>query len=207
MARRKPNQSLTPLEELFCYEYIKDLKPRMAGIRAGYTVKSNSGCMGIVMKKPAVQAFIKQLMDERKADCMVTAKRILENLAAAAFSDINNVLSIQKKTITREIPSPNGKGEIKTEEVVVDEVVFRPWHTHDTRAIQSIKQSDNGGISVKMVDATKNRELLMRHIGMLKDANLEGVAGFVQAFTEAEAKYKATKAKEEAAKAGPGGKQ
>ena len=160
-------RNLSGREEIFCYEYIKDLNSTAAARRAGYAIGQLQGATKILYR-PEVQAKIKELKAERLASCAYDAKRILDEVASIALADINSYIAVEDVEILREKPSPNGKGKPKQVKVLESRIRLRPWYTLDTRAVNSVKETAEG-ISFKMNDKIKALELLGRHAGIFKD--------------------------------------
>ena len=73
-------KKLTPKQDTFCQEYLKDLNATQAAIRAGYSEataqEQSSRLLSNVMVKERVQA----LMDERKKRTEITADYVLTKI-------------------------------------------------------------------------------------------------------------------------------
>lgn len=81
-------ETLTPLQEQFCREYLIDLNASKAAERAGYTQKSSQAGYE-TLKRRNVQKRIQELMDERSKRTEITADRVLCELARVAFLDLS----------------------------------------------------------------------------------------------------------------------
>ena len=68
---------LTAKQELFCYEYLKDLNATAASIRAGYSEKTAKeiGCENLT--KPNIAEFIAKLKAERIEEVRIDAAWVL----------------------------------------------------------------------------------------------------------------------------------
>lgn len=72
--------TLTPKQEAFCQEYLKDLNATQAAIRAGYSEDSARSIASEHLTKPNIQARLQQLMDERSERVKLDADYVLSNL-------------------------------------------------------------------------------------------------------------------------------
>jgi phage terminase small subunit len=85
---------LTPLQENFAHEYLKDFDAGKAYTRAGYkadprTCRSNASS---VLKNHKVAMRIAALVEERSRRTEVTADRVVLELARIGFSDLRNYM-------------------------------------------------------------------------------------------------------------------
>lgn len=74
------SNKLTPMQEIFCTEYLVDLNATAAAKRAGYSKKNPQDCNTKgpeLLKLPTVKAKIQELMDERAARTAITADYVL----------------------------------------------------------------------------------------------------------------------------------
>ena len=78
---------LTDKQKRFCEEYLIDLNATKAAIRAGYKEKTAYAQGQRLLKKVEAQEYLQELMDERSKRTEITADRVLQELAAIAFSD------------------------------------------------------------------------------------------------------------------------
>jgi phage terminase small subunit len=80
---------MTPKQELFCLEYLKDLHGTQAYRRAGYKAEGCFATSGAtrLLNNVAVAQQIQKLMDERAERAGVTADRVLTEIAKLAFFD------------------------------------------------------------------------------------------------------------------------
>ena len=132
---------LTERQRLFCAEYLVDLNAARAARAAGYAEGTVRGHLyAELMQNAAVKAEIRRLLDERARRTLLSADRVILELAAVAYSNHdhyrvdeggNVVLSEDADpTAMRAISSIRrktrslGRGEDKIEEV---EVEIRLW--------------------------------------------------------------------------------
>jgi len=80
--------ALTPKQEAFCNEYIKDFNGTQAAIRAGYKPSVARKIASDNLKKPAISERIAEVMRSRSERTKVDADWLLMRLAAEAEADI-----------------------------------------------------------------------------------------------------------------------
>ncbi len=131
-----------------------DMSPRAAAIKAGYS--ANEHTLKEMVKRlqvhPLVQAEIAERLKERKKRHEVTADRVIQQLANAAFGDVSEVLDY-------------GPGGIKLKEL-------KELPKEVRAMIQSATQTEtaNGtNVSVKLCDKMKALELLGRNLKLFTD--------------------------------------
>jgi phage terminase small subunit len=84
-------KAMTPKQELFALEYLKDLNATAAYKRAGYSGKGNSAeaTAAQLLRNPKVAAKIQEAMDKRTSKLEITAETVLQEIARLAFVDIS----------------------------------------------------------------------------------------------------------------------
>src|SRR5215203_3275074 len=92
----RTQSGLTPLQENFCHEYLKDLDPAGAYLRAGYSVKAKNekARRGYarqngrkLLEDHRIDMRIQALVEQRNRTTDVTAERVVLELARIGFSD------------------------------------------------------------------------------------------------------------------------
>lgn len=83
---------LTPLQERFCLEYIKDLNATAAARRAGSKSKDPRSVGAQWLGKPHIQARIAQLKAERAEELKIDAAWVLRRLVEEVQADISDIL-------------------------------------------------------------------------------------------------------------------
>ena len=81
------NGQLHGKQKRFCEEYIVDLDPTQAAIRAGYSEKTAYSMGHENLRKGAIQSYIHLSMSVRSLRTKVTADRVLQELAKIAFAE------------------------------------------------------------------------------------------------------------------------
>ena len=82
---------LTAKQEKFCNEYLIDLNATQAAIRAGYSEKTAAVIGAENLIKPNIANFIQERQKELQEETGITQKRVLEEYAKIAFSDIRQM--------------------------------------------------------------------------------------------------------------------
>jgi phage terminase small subunit len=134
---------LTDKQKRFCEEYLIDLNATQAAIRAGY---KNSNIGRQLITKNYVSEYIEKLKKERSKRTEITVDRVLEELAAIAFSDRTDIAKIEDGGV----------------------VTFTPTDQLDKDAKKTISGIESGkdGTKVKTYDKIKALELIGKHLGM-----------------------------------------
>ncbi len=136
-------KKLTEKQKRFCEEYLIDFNATQAAIRAGY---KNSDVGRKLVTKSHVSKYISELQKRQQRRTEITADRVLEELAAIAFSDRSHFSQVNDK----------------------QHVFFTPTDKlseSERRSIASIIEGKNG-IEVKSYDKLRALELIGKHIGM-----------------------------------------
>lgn len=73
---------MTAKQQRFCDEYLIDLNATQAAIRAGYSKKTAGVTAAENLKKPKIQEYIKQRMDEKESELIADQDEVLKYLTA-----------------------------------------------------------------------------------------------------------------------------
>ena len=151
MKKRK----LTPKQELFCLEYVVDFNATQAAIRAGYSKRSAESIGLENLGKPMIAERIKELRKPIEQKPKDMRQRIIDELAAIAFSNASDFYE--------EIPILDDEGEPtgKTYRQMKADVLDSP----NIAAIQSFEPGAYGA-KPKMADKQKALDMLARHLGL-----------------------------------------
>lgn len=142
-------KKLTDKQKRFCEEYLIDLNATQAAIRAGYSAKTAYSMGQRMLKKVEVQEYIFNLQKKRSERTEITADKVIEELAAIAFSDRTKIASV----------NANGTVDIAATDTLPDEI---------RKTISCIKEG-KFGVEVSSYDKIKALELLGRHLGMFTE--------------------------------------
>jgi phage terminase small subunit len=86
-AKEEHPHNLTPQQEVFCQEYMKDLNGTQAAIRAGYSEKTSNEQAGRLLSKVSVRSRLDELRKERASRTNITADRVLTEAWNIATAD------------------------------------------------------------------------------------------------------------------------
>lgn len=144
--------SLTPRQQRFVAEYLKDLNATKAAARAGFSKRTANQQGSRLLANVGVSEAIRKGLERRREKATVTADRVVEELAVIAFSDLGEA--------ARWGPTGVKLLDSKTLEERV------------RRAIESVGETGSGKarrMTIKQHSKTKALELLGRHLGMFVD--------------------------------------
>mgnify|MGYP004481973845 FL=1 len=142
---------MTEKQKIFADEYLIDLNATRAYKVAYPSVKKDETAAQAgsrMLRNVKVADYIQNRMQERQKRTEITQDRVLEELAAIAFSRATDFAEVR-----------NGRVIIKNTAELTEEQI---------KAIAGIKKG-KFGIELKLNDKEKALELLGRHLGMFKD--------------------------------------
>jgi len=155
----RPFGGMNPQRQAFVMEYLIDLSPKNAAIRAGYS-PANAGQAGAaLMKVPYIRDAIMRAMALRSQRVGLNADRVLELLGKIALGDPRSVL--------------NADGSLKAPSEMNDDDAMMIVGVKTRRIVEL--NPDTGKMQqaeiqeVKMVDKLGALSLAMRHLGMMND--------------------------------------
>ena len=148
---------LNARQKRFVDEYMIDLNATQAAIRAGYSKKTAYSMGQRLLKNVEVQAEIERRRKALEVRSGVTQERVLQELAAVAFSDAGDFAQVTRV----KLPGTN----IMVKGVSVVET--RKLSAAQRAAIAGIKQGRNG-VEVKLLDKLRALELIGKHLGMFE---------------------------------------
>lgn len=139
---------MTDRDLRFADEYMIDFHPKHAAIRAGYSEKTARNAASWIKPDKPAKPQLRQLIDRKMADMSrrtgVTAERVMKELAAIAFVNVDDVVD-------------------KLDGSFIDNV-----QRADMAAVASYQVKD-GKITereIRFYDKLKALELIGRHLGM-----------------------------------------
>lgn len=158
-------KKLTDKQKRFCEEYLIDLNATQAAIRSGYSEKTAAAQAARLLINVKVQAYISELREKQSRRTEITADRVLEELAAIAFSDRTEIAYIENRNVVL----------VSTDK----------WSENTKKSVAGIKENQNG-IEVKSYDKVRALELIGKHLGMFDAQNHSGQEeiednGFIEA--------------------------
>lgn len=94
-SQKKGPRGLTPKQERFVQEYLKDLNATQACIRAGYSAKNAEHIGPELLRKTHVLAAVEKAKKSRSKRLDITLDRVLLELARIAYADTGKVVRVQ----------------------------------------------------------------------------------------------------------------
>ena len=158
---------LTPKQERFVSEYIKDLNATQAAIKAGYSEKTAGAIGSRLLKDVKISAEVKKRLEDIKSDSIADATEVLEY-----FTRVMRRQEKEKVVVTLKEEKSNWKkgadghyrkDTVKTERVEVVEIDAK-LSDANTAAIQLAKryglisgdnEKDNEGVIGEILAAVK----------------------------------------------------
>lgn len=160
------DKKLTPMEEIFCLEYLKHFNATKAAISAGYSEKTARQIGYENLTKPYIRRRLRDSLDEILGDKTEDVKKIINELRIMAFSDIKDVVSWDsgKELIDKE----TGKVHSPFRTVIRDAADMGD----KSRAISEVSESEtelSSNRKVKMYDKLRAIELLGKFYKIFTD--------------------------------------
>jgi phage terminase small subunit len=144
---------LAPPQRHFLHEYLVDLDPKEAAIRAGYTRGHAAEIAARLLRRPDIAAEIEKELSRRREKLQVAADRVLQEYAHIAFADLRHFFDW----------GPEG-------------VALRPkaaLSDGDAAALASIElpASNGRGAKLRLHDKKTALDALARHLGLFDPQN------------------------------------
>lgn len=147
--KKKP---LTNRQKLFVQEYLIDCNAYQAALRAGYSKTTAARNAYTFFANPLIKAAIHEAMTQRCQRTGITQDRVLQELAAIAFSDLRDVAEWSEETLTLK---PSSLLTTQQASLICEISTTATTNTSKTK--------------IKRHDKMKALELIMRHMGMFTD--------------------------------------
>lgn len=181
---------LTPKQAAFVRQYLVDFNGAQAAIRAGYSKNAAKEQAARLLTKANVMAAVQAAQSKVADKLEVTTERIERELAVIAFSDMKAYAEWGNETLLTEeqaqllvegmIEVPAGRRvrgldreALKYLEANGQPVDFRTIDLRrseklgeESRAVQSVGETPQGAITIKLHDKLKALELLGKRHGM-----------------------------------------
>ncbi|MEC0171667.1 terminase small subunit [Paenibacillus graminis] len=100
-------EGLTPKQRIFILEYLRTFNATQAAIAAGYSKKTAYAIGWENLRKPEIQAAIKQAKEQYTEELGLDIKRIIAEWMKIAFADMGDYVNFGN----RDFPRHNKKGE------------------------------------------------------------------------------------------------
>lgn len=150
-------EPLTPKQDEFCRQYLVDLNGAAAARRAGYSIKSAGDTAYELLKDPRIEARIRE-----------NRSRIAELAGLTALGvalELKRIMTADLGAFIEEAPKPRGKKATEAADKAAPRLKLKPLRRVDTRAIQSIRESEGGRLSIKLYDKVAAAENINKMFG------------------------------------------
>ena len=87
-------KKLTPKQEKFCIEYLKDFNATQAAIRAGYSEKTAAVIGAENLIKPNILEFIQSIRERDANNAEITRQKVINEYSKLAFFDIRKIFTV-----------------------------------------------------------------------------------------------------------------
>jgi len=147
-----PKGKLTEQQEQFCQFYVQMRHGSNAAIAAGYSKAAARQQAAHLLTKTNINTRIFQIRSEQMADVDITARRVLNEMAAIAFSSLHDV-------------SDYNKGEMTLQD-------FSELSRQELAAVQSVKiihGKEGTNIHFQLYDKQKALDMLGRYLALFND--------------------------------------
>lgn len=143
---------LSDKQKKFCEEYIIDFNQTQSAIRAGYSAKTAYSIGNENLKKPDIQAYIKELLIKREERTQITADMVVKEWAKVAFFDIRKIFHKEGGLL-----NPHDLDDETA--TVISSIKARDVKVGDD--IETIKE-------YRLNDKMKALDMLAKHLGMFE---------------------------------------
>jgi len=149
---------LNPKQKRFAQEYILDLNGTQAAIRAGYSENGASVTGVRLLADPKIANLIQTLKEKRSAKVEITTDRVLEELKALAFSNVEHFIVDENGELA---PAPGVPKEVMRAVSSVKHKV----RTYGTGADKRVEHE----VEFRLWDKPGTLKLAGRHVGLFPD--------------------------------------
>lgn len=153
-------QALNPKQESFLVEYRKDRNATQAAIRAGYSKHSARQTGSRLLALEAVQEALRAKRSEVLAGLEVTEDRLLQELAAIAFSNLRTYCRWTEGGELEVLASEDIPPELAAAIESVEETTFRSSNKDGSRNYVRVKRK------VKLYSKMDALKLLAEYMGL-----------------------------------------
>lgn len=158
---------MTHRQRLFVAEYLKDFNGKQAAIRAGYAAPNAEVTASKLLRQAKVQAEVAKAQDARARRIGIDADRVLEEVRRLALSDVRGLFDEDGNLRPLSELTDEQAAAIAGVEVI----------------IKNAKAGDNQTDTIHKIrvwDKPKSLEMLMKHLGLLKEqASVSGTIELV----------------------------
>ena len=149
---------LTPRQERFVQEYLKDLNATQAAIRAGYSAKSAGRFAVELLSKPHVARAVGAAQRARADRVQIESDTVLREILKLAMSDVRKLFDEQGRLLpVHQLPDDVAKA-VSSVEVVTSRIPGT-----DPVEVEHVSK-------IKFWDKRASLELLGKHLKLFNDA-------------------------------------
>ncbi len=153
--------ALSDKQRRFVEEYMVDLNATQAAIRAGYSLNTAHSIGSENLTKPEIQKAIQEKQKELSEATNISAKRILEEYAKIAFSDVRELFTPDNNLYDIRQLDDSTAGAIASVEI-------------DALNVQGMQVGETK--KVKMYNKLTALEALGKHLGIFEKDNKQKAA-------------------------------
>jgi len=153
--------ALSDKQRRFVEEYMVDLNATQAAIRAGYSLNTAHSIGSENLTKPEIQKAIQEKQKELSEATNISAKRILEEYAKIAFSDVRELFTPDNNLYDIRQLDDSTAGAISSVEI-------------DALNVQGMQVGETK--KVKMYNKLTALEALGKHLGIFEKDNKQKAA-------------------------------
>jgi len=156
----RPKSEFKPLnskQECFIAEYLIDRNATKAAQRAGYSLKTAYSQGQRLLKHAEIAAAVAAGTERHLDHAEVTAQRVIDEMAALAFSDVRQAFKNRKMLDVEELPDKIAAA-VSSTEVIRRNVAGGDGHTDDIHKL-------------RLWDKPKALEMLAKHLGLFEKDN------------------------------------
>ena len=145
---------LNAQQRMFVAEYISELprNGKAAAIRAGYSPRTAENQASRMLTNVKVQELIDKHLEEQEKRTLITADRVLNEIAAIAFDDISNYLDFFNDPVT---------GDVRTK--------IKDSKTINTKNISEVSCGKDGSFKFKLYCKDNALSMLGKHLKLFTD--------------------------------------
>ncbi|RAU81972.1 terminase small subunit [Pontibacter arcticus] len=135
-------ENLTPKQQRFCLEYMKDCNATAAAIRSGYSEKTANEQGARLLANVSIQQEVQRLQKQVEDKTGIQVKQLVQELAKVAFADMPDLINPET-------------GELKD---------LKSLSPAQRAAIQEIT-NHGGKVKVRLHPKLTAIDMLMKHLG------------------------------------------
>jgi phage terminase small subunit len=156
---------LTEKQKMFVLEYLVDLNATAAARRAGYSERTADRIGPELLGKTCVQEAIHEQMEAREKRTLITADKVLAELAKIGFADIKQYLEYKTAKTVVDYDPETGEPIVDYKQIidVIDSSQV------DGAVIQEVSIGKDGTFKFKLHDKMAALDKIGKHLGMFTD--------------------------------------